>query len=187
MGAGEPGDARTPIAEANNAFAFDLYMKLAADKKQEGKNLFFSPSSITTALGMVVEGARGETAEQMGTILRYPAAWRRAGADAKTLNETLIAMGMPQAFESGMAQFEGISATRELYIGLVQHDAFVDVNEKGTEAAAATVISMMAGSAPPSTWPFVPNFRADRPFVFLIRDRVTRVILFVGRVLKPEV
>ncbi len=84
MRAGEPGDGRTPIAEANNAFAFDLYTKLAADKAHAGQNLFFSPSSITTALDMVAEGARGETADQMGTVLRYPAEWRRAGADAKS-------------------------------------------------------------------------------------------------------
>ncbi len=488
MGASEPADGRMPIVEANNAFAFDLYTKLAADKNQDGKNLFFSPYSITTALDMVAEGANGETAEQMGTVLRYPTQWRRTGADAKTrpwdetplhagvesltrrfaekpvppelaaqidtlrkelgaevavaegirrgknpdwaayraqvektrnlgaqfdalvarlpgyelttanalwgektypferdyvtsvsrhyatgpmpadfihnadgvrkeinswiadrtkdkikdmlapqslpaatrlvlvnaiyfkgtwqepfetrstepadfsapggksrvpmmnqrnmehvsytacngdgspfatpnrvslgtkpaecypdkngfliaelpykgdgmvmtifapqspdglptlekmltadkvrewtsrlvnrktnvalpkftfktsynLNEPLMSMGMPRAFDFRAAQFDGISATKELFIGLVQHDAFIDVNEKGTEAAAATVVGIMAGSAAPSSWPFVPSFRADRPFVFLIRDRATGAILFLGRVLKPE-
>lgn len=103
------------------------------------------------------------------------------------LNDPLRTMGMPRAFEASTAQFEGISPEGQLYIGLVQHDAFVEVNEKGTEAAAATVVAMAAGSAAPSTWPFVPNFRADRPFIFLIRDRVTGTILFLGRVTKPEV
>lgn len=485
----KPAEGRTPMADASNAFAFDLYAKLAADKRQEGKNLFFSPYSITTALDMVTEGARAETAEQMGAVLRYPAGWRRAGDDAKArpwdeapvhaavesltrrfaeqpvpaelaaqidaaraehkaelavaekmrasrsqdydaylaqmakakkvaekfdalvakmpgyelsianalwgertfafvpeymtslsshygaalnpvdfihnpdgvrleinewiakktkdrikdmlkppavtsttrlilanaiyfygtwqvpfeaqhtkaenfltgegksavpmmnkqrmehvqyaayngdgtlfatpdmvhggtkpeecypdqkgflvaelpykgdglvmtifapqspdglpalekmltaenvrewvsrlvprktnvalpkfkfkttynLNQPLAELGMPRAFAPDSAQFEGISAQGGLYIGFVQHDAYVDVNEKGTEAAAATVIGMLATGAPPSAWPFVPNFRADRPFVFLIRDRVTETILFVGRVTKPEV
>ncbi|HEV7406011.1 MAG TPA: serpin family protein [Chthoniobacteraceae bacterium] len=482
-----PAEGHMPIAEASNAFGFDLYARLAADKRNEGKNLFFSPYSITTALDMVAEGARLETAEQMGTVLRYPAAWRRAGADTKArpwdealvhagveaqarrfaekpvpaelsaqmdaarqehaaevalaetmrkgksidweayraqmakaqkvsekfdalaakmpgyelavanglwaektfpfepdymasvtghyaaglesadfihnpngvrleindwiarktkdkikdmlkppainemtrlvlanaiyfygtwqapfetkrtkpedfstpegktpvpmmnqwgmkgvsyaayngdgslfptpdvvnggtkpaecypdekgfligelpykgegmvmtifapqspdglpalekkltaenvrewtgrlvprktnvalpkfkfkttynLNQPLISLGMPRAFAPGTAQFGGISG-RELFIGFVQHDAFVDVNEKGTEAAAATVIGMLATGAPPNSWPFVPNFRVDRPFVFLIRDTVSGTILFVGRVTKPE-
>lgn len=102
------------------------------------------------------------------------------------LNEKLKALGMPRAFDSGSAQFEGMSPMR-LYIGWVQHDAYIDVNEKGTEAAAATVIAMMGSGAPASEWPFIPTFRADRPFLFLIRDRVSGTILFVGRVMKPEV
>lgn len=103
------------------------------------------------------------------------------------LNQPLQAMGMSRAFNPSAAQFEGMTPRAELYVGLVQHDAFVDVNEKGTEAAAATVIAMFGTGGRPSSWPFIPNFHADRPFVFLIRDRVTGTILFIGRVTKPEV
>jgi serpin B len=92
---------------------------------------------------------------------------------------------MPRVFQNGSAQFGGMSPLPR-YIGLGQHDAFVDVNEKGTEAAAATVVAMFGSGGPASQWPFVPSFRADRPFVFLIRDTVSRSILFVGRVTRPE-
>jgi serpin B len=67
----------------------------------------------------------------------------------------------------------------------VVHKAFVDVNEKGTEAAAATAVMMAAGSAAPVKVPFVPIFRADEPFVLLIRDR-GGMVLFMGRLVKPQ-
>jgi serpin B len=98
-------------------------------------------------------------------------------------------MGMEQAFDSEKANFSGLTESREpdheLYVSLVLHKAFVDVNEKGTEAAAATAVVMRAGSAAPMNVPFVPTFRADRPFIFLIRERKTGTVLFMGRVTKP--
>src|SRR5205814_1564208 len=66
-----------PVAGANNAFAFDLYARLAREK--EGKGLFFSPYSVTNALVMVAEGARGETADEMGKVLLLPRLARRVG------------------------------------------------------------------------------------------------------------
>jgi serine protease inhibitor len=109
------------------------------------------------------------------------------------LAESLNALGMTRAFvDPGMpdgAQFDGISASKDpakrLYISAVVHKAYVDVNEKGTEAAAATAVIMMAGSAAPVNVPFVPTFTADRPFVFLIRDRASGAILFLGRITNP--
>ena len=79
------------------------------------------------------------------------------------------------------------SSGRPLYIGSVLHKAFVEVNEKGTEAAAATVVTAPEAAArPPEMVPFTPVFRADRPFIFLIRDGKTGTILFMGRLTNPR-
>ena len=99
------------------------------------------------------------------------------------LDEVLAAMGMPDAF-SGSADFSGMNGKDELAIGAVIHKAFVDVNEEGTEAAAATAVVMKRTAVLPMRKP--PVFRADHPFVFMIRDLKTKSILFVGRVMNPE-
>ncbi len=98
------------------------------------------------------------------------------------LAETLGAMGMPEAF-AGAADFSGMTGGKDLMIGPVIHKAFVEVNEKGTEAAAATAVVMKPASAMPTDRPL--EFRADRPFVFLIRDNRTGTILFIGRLADP--
>lgn len=99
------------------------------------------------------------------------------------LTDTLGSLGMRQAFENGAADFSRMSSDPEgLFIGSVLHKSFVDVDEKGTEAAAATAMMLAGGCAPPEE-PKI--FRADRPFLFLIRDRTTRLIHFVGRVVDP--
>jgi serpin B len=69
----------------------------------------------------------------------------------------------------------------------VIHQAFIDVNEEGTEAAAATAVIMMPTSAGPNNGPKIPVFRADHPFIFLIQDDSTGEILFIGRVMNPSV
>jgi serpin B len=99
------------------------------------------------------------------------------------LNKTLGAMGMPLAF-SDRADFSGMDGRQDLYISNVLHKAFVDVNEEGTEAAAATGVAVGAKSAPPTPQ---QEFRADHPFVFLLRDTGTGSILFTGRVTNPNV
>jgi len=99
------------------------------------------------------------------------------------LDEVLAAMGMPAAF-SGAADFSGMTGNRDFQIGAVLHKAFVDVNEEGTEAAAATAVVMKATAAPPMQKP--PVFRADHPFVFMIRDVKAKSILFIGRVANPK-
>jgi serpin B len=98
---------------------------------------------------------------------------------------TLGAMGMPQAFEPGAADFSGMTGNRDLSISAVIHKAYIDVNEEGTEAAAATGVTMRAAVARPldPTPPVV--FRADHPFIFLIRDTRSGGILFMGRVTHP--
>ena len=94
---------------------------------------------------------------------------------------TLAAMGMPTAF-TGAADFSSMSRAGGLAISRVIHEAFVDVGEAGTEAAAATAV-VMTRSAPLAQ---PPSFTADRPFLYLIRDTTTGQILFLGRVLDPR-
>ena len=100
------------------------------------------------------------------------------------LGDLLSAMGMTDAFDGAEANFDRLSEQARdegLCIGVVVHKAFVDVSEEGTEAAAATAISMVATSVPAPP----VEFRADHPFVFMIRHEATGAILFVGRVVDP--
>jgi len=99
------------------------------------------------------------------------------------LPDTLSAMGMPSAFTPGTADFSGMDGTKNLFISDVIHKAYIDVNEEGTEAAAATGVVMTWSAIPPGGSP--PVFRADHPFVFLIQDKETGTILFMGRVVNP--
>jgi len=96
------------------------------------------------------------------------------------LTDTLQAMGMTDAF-GPTADFSGIDGTRSLVITDVLHEGFVAIDEKGTEAAAATAVVVGETSVPePAT------LHVDRPFVFFIRDIPTGAILFVGRVVDPR-
>ncbi|MEK6983516.1 MAG: serpin family protein [Nanoarchaeota archaeon] len=97
-----------------------------------------------------------------------------------TLNNNLKEMGMPSAFSTA-ADFSGIDGTKNLFIQIVVHQAFVDVNEEGTEAAAATGVGVGITSLPPP----VPIFRADHPFIFIIQEKKSGIILFFGRVIDP--
>ena len=99
-----------------------------------------------------------------------------------SLKDTLMEMGMKSAFTS--ADFTGMAAlpkSKELYLSHVLHKAFVDVNEEGTEAAAATAVVVKGKKEPPKP----TEFRADRPFVFVIRDNATGAALFMGRYMGP--
>jgi serpin B len=99
-----------------------------------------------------------------------------------SLRDTLSAMGMPLAF-THQADFSGIDPKGELAISAVLHKAFVEVAEQGTEAAAATAVTMRATAMRMTQPPVV--FRADHPFLFLIRDTRTGVVLFIGRLTTP--
>ena len=95
------------------------------------------------------------------------------------MKETLSSLGMPTAF-SGSADFSGMDGTRNLFIDKVIHQAFIKVDEKGTEAAAATAVVIGITSAGPRN-----VFRADHPFIFIIQEKETGNILFLGRVIDP--
>jgi len=93
------------------------------------------------------------------------------------LKDVLIAMGMPSAFDPiGTADFSGMSDAY-LYINRVIHSTFVEVNEEGTEAAAVTIVEMMEKSMGGG----LPVFRADKPFLFVIRENSTGAVLFMGK------
>ncbi|XP_064633423.1 leukocyte elastase inhibitor-like [Lineus longissimus] len=95
------------------------------------------------------------------------------------LGDVLVKMGMGELFTRGKANLSGMDGTNRLYISAAVHKAFIDVNEEGTEAAAATGMMAVAMCMP-------PQFIADRPFLFYIRDNTTKSVLFMGRVHKPE-
>jgi serpin B len=99
------------------------------------------------------------------------------------LSKVLASMGMPLAFGS-KADFSGMTTEQKLVLDQVIHQAYVDVNEEGTEAAAATAVTMrlMAVRKPEP----LAVFRADHPFVFMIRDNRSGAILFMGKLVKPE-
>jgi len=99
------------------------------------------------------------------------------------LSSELKALGMTTAF-SDRADFSRMSTDERLKISEVLHKAFVDVNEQGTEAAAATAVIIKATAAPIPQEPV--EFNADHPFVFLLRDNRTGAILFLGRVVDPR-
>jgi serpin B len=98
------------------------------------------------------------------------------------LNELMQTMGMKLAF-TPKADFSGITSKPDLYISKAIHQTFIEVDEKGTEAAAATAISMNLTSMLEREDPY--EFVADHPFVFIIFDKNTDVILFMGRFARP--
>jgi serpin B len=107
-------------------------------------------------------------------------------AESLALGQPLSDLGMPLAFDQARADFSGMADPRNpidsLYIAKVFHKGFVRVDEKGTEAAAATAV-IMAGRGGPVAPP--REIKADRPFLFLIRDTATGLVLFLGRVSDP--
>ncbi|XP_014448408.1 serpin B6 [Tupaia chinensis] len=96
------------------------------------------------------------------------------------MEAVLRKLGMTDAFDQGSADFSGMSSRRDLFLSKVVHKSFVEVNEEGTEAAAATAAIMMMRCAR-----ITPRFRADRPFLFFIRKQQTNGILFAGRFSSP--
>jgi len=99
------------------------------------------------------------------------------------LADVLAALGMPSAFDDDRADFSGITTAEKLVISAVIHQANIDVDEKGTEAAAATAVVMRATGMPAEP----VTVRVDRPFLFALRDVPTGAILFLGRVADPSI
>ncbi|HSL34489.1 MAG TPA: serpin family protein, partial [Candidatus Limnocylindrales bacterium] len=98
------------------------------------------------------------------------------------LSAVLAELGMPDAFDPDVADFSGMTGARELFIGRVIHQANISVDEKGTEAAAVTVVGMDVTGGPSD----ICTVHADRPFIFAVRDVETGAILFMGRVVDPS-
>jgi serpin B len=152
----------------------DLSMLVLLPKKPDGL-----PELEKSLSAAKIEQVRSKFKQQQ-TILYVPKFKIEASF---SLSKTLQSLGMKSAFSPG-ADFSGIDGKKDLFISDVIHKAFVDVNETGTEAAAATG-TMMAMSAAPSQVP-PPVFRADHPFVFMIYDRQAGSILFLGRMMNPQ-
>ncbi|KFO99938.1 Heterochromatin-associated protein MENT [Calypte anna] len=95
------------------------------------------------------------------------------------LQSSLSSMGIQNAFDPVQADFTGMSAKKKLFISKVIHKAFVEVNEEGTEAAAATGVLMLRSKVPTMT------FKADHPFLFFIKHNKSQTILFFGRFCSP--
>ncbi|MGV8151518.1 MAG: serpin family protein [Candidatus Nanoarchaeia archaeon] len=96
------------------------------------------------------------------------------------MKETLSALGMPSAFDETKADFSGMTGSTDLSISQVIHQAYVKVDEKGTEAAAATAVTLDKSAAGPRN-----IFNADHPFIFIIQEKETGNILFLGKVVNP--
>lgn len=128
-----------------------------------------------------------EQTERRPTSVHLPRFRFERGAD---LSQMLSAMGLARACDASRAELGGLvecaGEAQRLSIGGVIHRARIDVDEQGTVAVAATAIVLRSGSvARIGPVRFVPNVRADHPFVFLIRDRASGAILFIGRCVKP--
>jgi serpin B len=112
--------------------------------------------------------------EDRGIHLSLP---RFTARSHSSLVKTLRAMGMPTAFGGG-ADFSGMTGSAGLFIAAVEHEAVVEVDEEGTEAAAASGVAMASSHGPTVT--------VDRPFLFVIEDEPTGAVLFLGRVADPR-
>jgi serpin B len=170
------GYTETPLAQllemryAGTGFAFDILLpKTAAGLPELERSL--TKDTLTGWLGNVVARKVQLSLPKFRTESEF------------SVGKTLAAMGMPTAF-SNQADFSGISGKRGLMISEVLHKAFIEVSEQGTEAAAASgaVIAATAAREPEQT----VVFRADHPFIFLIRDTRTQAILFIGRLTDPR-
>jgi serpin B len=133
----------------------------------------FEAALDASKLGSIVAGLTPQP-----VVLRLPSFRLETEQD---FSKILDSLGMHAAFQSGQANFSGMDGTQSLYVSKVLHKAFIDVGEKGTEAAAATAVVVTKGG-------FVPTgiiIDANRPFITILRDEPTGAILFMGRVLDP--
>jgi serpin B len=149
----------------------DLSMVVLLPRKEDGLaglEKALTPATLTAWLGGLADSV---------VAVSLPKFKVTAALDLKP---TLAEMGMPDAFDFVKADFSGLNGKRDLAITAVVHKGFADVNEKGTEATAATAVVVGRRGGPE---PVV--FRADHPFVFLIRDNHTGTVLFLGRLTEP--
>lgn len=140
---------------------------------QEGKSTndvisLLSPESVTGWLG------------QMNEVKKEVYLPKFEFKFSNSLVDELTALGMTDAFDDGKANLSGISEEAQLVVSEVMHKTYIKVDERGTEAAAVTGITIDVTSVGPDN-----SFRADHPFVFAIREKDTQAILFIGKVMNP--
>lgn len=133
--------------------------------------------ALETRLTPEALGEWTRTAEPVEVDIRLPR-FRIEATSGTNMNGTLRTLGITDIFDPGACDLSGMTTTEKLVVSAVIHQAFVEVNEEGTEAAAATAV---VGNAPGPPPPKPVEFRADRPFLFMIRDAAHGTILFMGR------
>ncbi|XP_075994268.1 serpin peptidase inhibitor, clade B (ovalbumin), member 1, like 3 isoform X3 [Genypterus blacodes] len=126
---------------------------------------------------LFVEWTRPDAMSQVEVQVKLP---RFKMEEQYDLGEVLVSMGMVDAFDILLSDFSGMSTANDLFVSKVVHKSFVEVNEEGTEAAAATAAVMATRSIK-----ITPSFYADHPFLFYIRHNPTMTILFAGRYSTP--
>uniref|UniRef100_A0A3P8SDW3 Serpin peptidase inhibitor, clade B (ovalbumin), member 1, like 3 n=1 Tax=Amphiprion percula TaxID=161767 RepID=A0A3P8SDW3_AMPPE len=177
-----PGEQKCPQTSSSLSTELD---------DNQTTNIFFSPFSISSAMAMVMLGARGNTAIQMSELEKQPTyetfvEWthpdrmKNIEIDTYDLEEILTSMGMVDAFDVTKSNFSGMSETKDLMLSKVTHKAFVEVNEEGTEAAAVSGSYILAMCAR-----LYPRFTAVHLFLFFIRHNSSMSILFAGRFCSP--
>jgi len=129
------------------------------------------PEITTSKLGVWRRGLRSKVVDIMMPKFKFETKY--------FLKENLIEMGMPSAFDGVIADFSGMSDI-PLVIDEVIHQAYVAVDEEGTEAAAATAVIIKE-----TAMPMYETFNANHPFIFIIQERSTGAIVFMGRVVNP--
>ncbi|WP_339105029.1 serpin family protein [Haloterrigena salinisoli] len=147
---------------------------------EDGDSVSFRPSLTGTADGTRRRRKLKERLPRPKVDLAFPT----FGIESKfSLVETMRESGMERAFDGASADFSGMveSDESDLFVDDVIHQSFVEVDEEGTEAAAATIV-VVADSAVPDR----VELTVDRPFLFYVRDRPTETPLFVGRVVDGE-
>ena len=145
--------------------------------------VLFVPSSargLADALALLQKNWASKLSPQ-AVLLSMP---RWKARQSQSLTASLQQLGMRLAFTQGRADFSGISAEQDLYISAMQHEAYVEVSEQGTEAAAATAAVMTMRAAAPIKPPL--EVRADRPFAWAVVDSAQRGVLFAGVVHDPR-
>ena len=162
----------------------------------------FEDRLTAAQLGRIVTALDGQRVRLANPWYTLPEGWNdcgtyaynvslfmpRFGIETKTpLKDVLSSLGMAAAFEVEKADFSGIASDRQFYIGEVIHQANIDVDEKGTEAAAATAVDMATGGCTGPSPAKTITLDLDRPFLFVLRDVETGAVLFMGRVVDPSV
>ncbi len=137
----------------------------------------FAEVEAKLAEGLIAEVATGLARVEVGLTMPKFEFRTQAG-----LNPALRELGMATAFDPAVADFSGMTTAEQLYISEVIHEAYIAVDEEGTEAAAATAVVMRATAAPLET----VQLTIDRPFLFALRDLETGALLFLGRVMDPS-
>ena len=151
----------------------DLSMFVFLPKKKDGLQNLESNLDIET----LKEWTSNLMPQQVNVF--FPKFTTSQNIDLKTI---LKSLGMVDAFTEN-ADFSGMEPKKELFITDAIHKAFIDVDEVGTEAAASTAVSVGVTSMPPPK--VVPEFRADHPFFYIIKDNKAEGILFMGRLTRP--